>query len=216
MTESVKRQYDSTRRQEQAAATRSAILNAAQAAFLEQGYDKTTIRAVARTAGVSDQTVYNSFGDKAGLLYAVGLRLVALGEEGVSGDESQAFLAIRREPDVNRRIAMGARWMRETYESGMAQIERMIFESPTDDPRLAELAQLAWEQKRSDLRHTCEVLFGSDLDRSLDVDEVADFMLLLDSGATYSLLVERLGWTGEQYERWLARTMRNTLLRSRD
>jgi AcrR family transcriptional regulator len=49
------------------AGTRGAIIEAARAAFTEQGYTDTTIRAVARRAEVDPALVYHYFGDKAGL-----------------------------------------------------------------------------------------------------------------------------------------------------
>ena len=50
--------------------TRRTIIEAARAAFLEQGYAATTIRAVAREAEVDPALVYHYFGDKPGLFVA--------------------------------------------------------------------------------------------------------------------------------------------------
>jgi AcrR family transcriptional regulator len=52
------------------AGTRQAILEAARSAFAAQGYDRTTIRSVARTAGVDASMVMRCFGSKAGLFTA--------------------------------------------------------------------------------------------------------------------------------------------------
>ena len=65
------RSYDSTRRQEQARQNRARILDAARAHFLTDGYQGTTVSAVAVDAGVSVETVYKAFANKAGLLKAV-------------------------------------------------------------------------------------------------------------------------------------------------
>jgi AcrR family transcriptional regulator len=51
--------------------TRQAIIEAARVAFLEQGYAETTIRAVARLAGVDPALVYHYFEDKPALFVAV-------------------------------------------------------------------------------------------------------------------------------------------------
>jgi AcrR family transcriptional regulator len=53
------------------AVTRKAIIEAARAAFLEQGYAATTIRGVARQAGVDPALIYHYFGDKPGLFVAL-------------------------------------------------------------------------------------------------------------------------------------------------
>lgn len=52
-----KRAYNSPRRQQQAAATRRGILEAAQRLFERQGYPATTMEAIAAEAGVALKTV---------------------------------------------------------------------------------------------------------------------------------------------------------------
>src|SRR5512143_467828 len=67
----VKNQNKITLRQRQAQATRSMIVAAAQALFLEQGYICTTIEMIAERAGVAISTVYAIFGSKRGILRAI-------------------------------------------------------------------------------------------------------------------------------------------------
>jgi TetR/AcrR family transcriptional repressor of mexJK operon len=52
-------------------AKRSAILAAAMELFLANGYERTSVDAIAARAGVGKQTVYGHFGDKEGLFLAV-------------------------------------------------------------------------------------------------------------------------------------------------
>jgi AcrR family transcriptional regulator len=52
------------------AGTRQAIIDAARSAFAVHGYDRTTIRSVARAAGVDASMVMRYFGSKAGLFTA--------------------------------------------------------------------------------------------------------------------------------------------------
>src|SRR5262245_54553923 len=66
-----RRSYDSPRRREQAAATRAAILDAAQRLFELHGYAGTSMPAIAAQAGVALKTVYVAFETKAGLLHAL-------------------------------------------------------------------------------------------------------------------------------------------------
>ena len=73
----------------QPSSTREAILTAARESFLAQGYEGTTIRAVARTAGVDPALVSYYFGSKGDLFgAAVNLRVRASEEiaTAVSGD----------------------------------------------------------------------------------------------------------------------------------
>jgi len=73
MSKTVKprRAYDSSRRREQALATRRAVLDAARDRFVEGGYVATTIDAIAERAGVSPETVYATFRNKRTLLSAL-------------------------------------------------------------------------------------------------------------------------------------------------
>lgn len=52
-------------------ARRVAMIDAARAVFLEQGYERTTLDMVIARAGGSRRTLYECFGDKAGLFRAV-------------------------------------------------------------------------------------------------------------------------------------------------
>jgi AcrR family transcriptional regulator len=62
------RRYVSPRRQQTAAQTRQAILAAARALFVHQGYVATTIEQIAEAAGVSKPTVFASVGNKRAII----------------------------------------------------------------------------------------------------------------------------------------------------
>src|SRR4051812_44483976 len=83
-----RRSYNSPRRQQQAAATRRAILDAAEKLFDEHGYPATTMDDIATAAGVALKTVYVAFTTKSGLLRALwDLRL--------KGDQDEAGVSER-------------------------------------------------------------------------------------------------------------------------
>lgn len=65
------RSYDSITRTEQARYTRKRILDAAVKLFLERGFAKTTVSAVAAAAEISPDTIYATFDGKRGLLEGV-------------------------------------------------------------------------------------------------------------------------------------------------
>ncbi len=77
MVMGVKRQYDSSSRREQAQRNQKAVLDAAERRFLADGFGTTTIAAVASEAGVSVETIYKSFGNKASLVAAIHQRGLA-------------------------------------------------------------------------------------------------------------------------------------------
>ena len=53
---------------------RGAILDAAEALFLEQGYDRTSLAEIVKKSGGSLATLYDLFGNKQGLLHAIASR----------------------------------------------------------------------------------------------------------------------------------------------
>src|SRR6185295_11713027 len=75
--------YNAPRRSAQAAATRTAIVAAAERLFARNGYAATTIAAIAEDAGVTPKSVY-ALADKAGLLL-LAVELGELGEHGARG-----------------------------------------------------------------------------------------------------------------------------------
>lgn len=72
-----RRPYRQTARAAAAAATRERILDVATEQFLERYYDEVTLAAIAKQAGVSQQTVINHFKSKEGLLEVAVERLGA-------------------------------------------------------------------------------------------------------------------------------------------
>ena len=66
-----RRAYNAERRREAAHRNRAAVLEACRDLLFRDGYQATTIRAVAERAGVSTETVYKTFGGKPGLVKAL-------------------------------------------------------------------------------------------------------------------------------------------------
>src|SRR4051795_656467 len=105
------RKYTSSVRDEQAARTRSRILDAAAELFLDRGYARTTMKDVADAAGVARDTVHAVFGSKARMLTAlIDNRLVPDGSV-ANVTQVPAAQAIRDEPDPRRQIELFAGFM---------------------------------------------------------------------------------------------------------
>src|SRR6266511_6236630 len=104
MAERVKptRRYNSPRRREQAAATRRAILEAAQRLFEHQGYPATTMEAIAAEAGVALKTVYVVFTTKSRLLRALWDLLLKGDQDEAAVAERPWYQEILDEPDPER------------------------------------------------------------------------------------------------------------------
>lgn len=110
MTDPVKprRAYRSLRRAAQAAETRDATLSAARDLFVRDGWQQTTIAAVARQAGVSAETIYAGFGTKRALLEAVVAAAVRGHQPDTALTDQAGPRAVLAAPDQRRQIALFA------------------------------------------------------------------------------------------------------------
>jgi len=201
-----KRRYHSPRRQEQAAATRQAILEAAQRLFEQHGYVATTMDAIAIEAGVALKTVYSAFATKAGLLRALWDLLL-------KGDADEAPVADRpwyrevlEEPDPERQLRLNAR-NACVVKRRIAPILRVIRSAAAVEPD----ADALWQLIQSDFYANQRVLVAAVHDRGglrpdLDVDRATDILWTLNHPDVWLLLVGERGWTAEQFEAWFAET----------
>ncbi|MGH9282039.1 MAG: TetR/AcrR family transcriptional regulator, partial [Acidimicrobiales bacterium] len=93
------RRYDSPHRREQAAATRRAVLEAAERLFHEQGFAATTMPAIAAKAGVAVKTVYLALGTKSDVIHALWDLRLGGDDQPIPVPERPWYLALLDEPD---------------------------------------------------------------------------------------------------------------------
>jgi AcrR family transcriptional regulator len=208
MAERVKprRSYHSPRRQQQAAATRRAILEAAERLFERHGYPATTMEQVAAEAGVALKTVYVAFSTKSGLLRALwDLRL--------KGDQDDAAVAERpwyrevvEEPDPERQLRGNARNAR-VVKQRIGGVLKILRSAAPVDPDAAALWRLIQTDFHDNQRVIVERLqAGRALAPGLDVARATDILWTLNHPDVWLLLVGERGWTPDQWERWFADT----------
>ena len=208
MPEGVKatRRYDSTRRREQAAATRREILEAAQRLLERDGYGATTMAAVAAEAGVASKTVYLAFETKSGLLRALWhLRLRGDEDEAPVG-RRQWFRDVIDEPDPARRLRLNARNSR-AVKLRAANLMRVMRDAAGADRDIAAL----WHRIQDDLYDTHRATVAAPdahdpLAPGLDAARAADILWTLNHPDLWHLLVGERGWTPDAYEQWFADT----------
>jgi len=140
-----RRPYNSPRRREQAAATRSQILDAARRLFLKQGYAATSMAAVAAEAGVALKTVYVVFETKSGLLRALWHRLLRGEREFVPVKEQAWFREVVEEPDPERQLRLNMRASRMVKTRAGALMD-VIENAAAADPEIATL----WDRIQTD------------------------------------------------------------------
>lgn len=208
------RSYNSSRRREQAAATRRDILGAAQRLFERQGYAATTMAAIAAEAGVALKTVYLAFETKSGVLRALWNQLLR-------GDEGEAPVAERswyrevvEEPDPQRQLRLNARNSRAA-KTRIAGVLKVIREAAPVDSDTGALWERIQTEFHANQRAIVERLAQRKaLRRGLDVDRATDILWTLNHPDVWQLLVGERGWTPEQYEQWFGDTACSQLLRS--
>ncbi len=103
------RTYRSPRREEQAAATRQAVLRRRSGPVHAAGYAATTVADIARDAGVSVDTVYASVGRKPELLLAVHDMALAGGDAPVAAADRDYVAAMRQAPTAAAKLDVYAR-----------------------------------------------------------------------------------------------------------
>ena len=207
-----RRSYHSPRRQQQAAATRRGILDAAQRLFDAHGYPATTMEAIAAEAGVSLKTVYVVFTTKSGLLRAL-WDLLLKGDQADTGvAERPWYRQVLEEPDPVRQLALNAGNARMVKEriSGVLKVIRSA--APTDPD-----ADALWRLIQSDFygnqRVIVEALHAKGALRpGLDVARATDVLWTLNHPDVWLLLVGERGWTPAEWERWFLDTTRDQLL----
>jgi len=213
MSEAVKprRAYASARRQEQALATRRAVLEAAKALFISRGYVATTIEAIATQARVSPETVYATFGTKRSLLAELVDRSIS-GEGSVPVQEQAWVQAIREEPVVRRRLRILASNGRTILER-RAALDDVVRGAASADPEITALWERGKAERLAGQRELLRLIVGgSDLRAGLDLEAAGDILYAIGSPETYRLLVIDRGWSGADFESWYAETLERLLL----
>jgi AcrR family transcriptional regulator len=207
------RSYHSPRRREQAAATRTAILDAAQRLFEEQGYAVTTIAAIAAEAEVASKTVYLAFETKSGVLRALWNRQLRGDEVDVPVAERNWYRETVEEHDPQRQLRMNARNARAVKDR-VAGLLGVIRSAALLDEDIAALWTRIETEFHANQRVIVESLAAKKaLTRGLDVDRATDILWTLNHPDVWQLLVRERGWAPDEWERWFADTSSAQLLR---
>ena len=198
-----KRRYVSSKRHEQAEATKAGILDAAQRLFVDRGYARTSMHAVAQAAHIVDSTLFVAFKDKPTLLWAVVQRVLG-GAEPEPEAEAALVEALRAEPDPRERLRMVMEMAREQYERGLHDLEAVLLEAASVDSRVQALTGDVLDTRLEYNRRLVSlILDGVDLPEGTSVEDVAQFIDAVDSASVYRLLTDRRGWTTDKYAEWM-------------
>ena len=209
---SSKRKYNSSRRKAQADETRRQIVEAARMMFLERGYSGTTIEAIARTAGVAQETVYSTFKNKYMILHY-------LFNISIGGDERRIRVIDRPEPqailqetDARRQLALFAENMTEILSRAEPILEIMRSAAKTET-EIAGLFRRFLKERLKNMKIVAgHVAANGPLRNTMDPDAAGELICSMTSPELYQLLTNDLGWSKKKFEAWLADVLTILLL----
>lgn len=205
------RSYDARRRQEAAEESRNRVLAQSRELFLSQSYGRTTIAAIAHSAGVSKESVYKGFGGKAGLVRAI-YEQSLLGAGGPPAEErSNRVQATVSDP--RELIEQFGRFITEVSPLG-SPVYLLIRDAAAsgDQDMAALLGDVDGERYQRMLHNARQVLGRGFLRPNLRAEEVADVFFMCTSAELYETLVLKRGWTAERLGRFVAGTLAAHLL----
>ena len=207
-----RRRYDASGRQEQARRTRAAVLDAARTSFLDIGYARTTMAAIAKDAGVSVETVYKAFGNKAGVVKA-------LFDVSVVGDDEPIPLVQRdfvkrnqAEPDPRKKLMDFAEHIAEVSQRA-APVQLVVRDAAATDPAAAEVwAQLGRERLAGMTMFAANLEEGGHLRADVTPEEARDVLASFISVELWDLLVNQRGWDPDRFADFFGRQLIAALL----
>lgn len=202
------RTYDSTRRRERAEQRRREVLEAAGRQFLSSGYATATVAGIAAEAGVSVETVYKTFGGKAGLVRELWHRgLLGAGpvpaetrSDAASSGLQDPRAVIRRWSELATEVAPRA-----------APVMLMIRAAASADVEAAQLWAEVRAEREARMEHNARAI-ARHLRPGLSVEHARDVMLAYTEPQLFHVLVVEQGWSLDEFADFQRRGLEAALL----
>jgi AcrR family transcriptional regulator len=202
-----RRAYDASGRRAVAARNRQAVLTACHELLLAQGYQATTIRAVAERAGVSPELVYKAFGSKPGLVKAVYDTALAGDDESVPIGQRPAVRRIWATADPAAKIRGYAEFVAD-LNLRLGALAAVLAET---DPEVAQVRAVTEQERLTGLRAFTAHLAAAGV-LAADAERAADECWVLTSLPVFAQLTMARGWSADAYRDWLTRMLTAALL----
>lgn len=186
----------------QAQQTRVAVLGACRALFAERGWAATGVRDIAGEAGVSVETVYATLGGKVALLTAALDGAVAGDDDPIPLSERPVFLAMA-DGEFDARVRAAAALITDIHVRTIG-LQRALREGAGGEPALAELLATQEANRRVSTGQGMALV----LRRPIPEREL-DLFWAQTSPEVYDALVNRSGWSTEEYAAWVASLLEN-------
>ena len=201
------RRYDNRLRDEAAQATRRRVVVAARELFLTDGYAGTTVRKIAASADVSEQTVYARLGNKAAILKAVYDVTLAGDDEPVPMVERPEVQRMRDAPDAHSLLSAYAE-NATRMAARLRPVLELVYGARAVEPDLDQLASTAADERRTGTMMFARHFVARGFARpGLDVDGVVDVVWVLNSPEVYLLQVREGRLGDDDFQHWLTATL---------
>ncbi|MGH3601772.1 MAG: TetR/AcrR family transcriptional regulator [Pseudonocardiaceae bacterium] len=195
-----------TRREIAAEATRQEILKAARRLFAEHGYANTSIQQIAAESGVAVQTIYSSVGAKAALVLALNDLIDA--EAGVA----ELAADIAQESNASRLLAKAVHLTRQLNER-CGDIVRVVLSAEPAEPEAAAAyadGMRRHQQGATDLGQRLASLGA--LARGTSAEQASTAFSMMTSPASWQQLTQDAGWSFDEAEDWVTRSLAKLLI----
>ena len=214
MSPSVKgRAYDNSTRLSASEQRRASVLTAARGLFLERGYVRTTMAAVAEQAAVAVDTVYELVGRKPDLFRLLIESAISGQDHAVTADDRAYVQQIRAEPTAGGKLRLYVAAL-AVIQDRLAPLVGVLQAAASAEPQLADLWHEIAERRAANMRR-----LASDLESTgqlaVPVQYAADVIWATNSPELYLLLVHQRGWTAAQYTAFLDDSWQRLLLRGK-
>jgi AcrR family transcriptional regulator len=194
-------------RRDRAKATHWKVVKAAYTLFCERGYAGTTMAAIAEASGVAVQTVYFTFHTKAALLSRAYDFAVMGEDEPIEPRKQPWFEAMTAERDVTMAV--------RHLITGVGEITRRVtplyFVARTaadSDPDTARVMDFHERWRADGYREIVELLAAkAGLRKGLSLERATDLLLLFAGMDVYHVLVNRRGWSHDEWVDWTVGTL---------
>jgi AcrR family transcriptional regulator len=177
---------------------------------LSEGFAGTTIARIAQDAGVSEEMVYKSFGNKIALVRAIRDRALVGAGPVHAEHRSDKMQASEDDPQV---IIRGWSVLAMEVMPRVAPVLLLVREAAVSDRELARLQEEMDAARLTRMTHNARTLLkGHHLRPGMTLDAATDVLWAYSSPELYELLVLRRGWSLERYGRFIAEAMIAALL----
>ena len=201
MSKPVKRSYDASGRQARAQETRQRIIDVAHDLFVSQGYGRTTIADIARGAGVSVETIYSAFGNKAALLRKVWFVRIRGDDQDVRllyRPEIQDMLA---EPDLDTRLRRHAVVITPVFRR-FVPLLRALEAAAASEPSAADMVA-EFDTLRLDASTHYAKAAKKTGRLTVSAAECRDIFYATLDGALWHRMIHDRGWSDQRFAAFL-------------